>query len=158
MNYPRVTKFTWPHWSFIGLPPPCRVNRKREKMFFSCFNVQLKINIQTKPKKLQNSQRWVRDLVKVSSNKVIFLYFLHFMSSLNMGKLKGVYKTFLNTKVKFLHICHNNSSFKNGIKKTAWTFLKHKLIRASYGERLQINWVTRTGWKLEIWNPGEFQL
>lgn len=48
---------------------------------------------------------------------MIFLYFLHFMSFLNVGKLKGVYKTFLNTKVKFLHSCHNNSSFKKMLLK-----------------------------------------
>ena len=43
----------------------------------------------------------------ISSN---FVKLDHFMSFLNVGKLKGVYKTFLNTKVKFLHSFHNNSS------------------------------------------------
>lgn len=81
---------------------------------------------------------------------------------LECGQLEGVYKIFLNTKVKFLYSCHNNSSLNKWFfLKTAWIFHKHKWITLTLGKILQINQVT-TGQdenlKSEIWNSREFQL
>lgn len=49
------------------------------------------------------------DLVKVASNKVNFLPLPGFCVFPECKQQEGVYKIFLNTEVKFLHSCHNNS-------------------------------------------------
>lgn len=60
------------------------------------------------------------DLVKVLFNKVIFLAFPGFCVFPECEQMKGI---FLNTKVKFLHSCHSNSSLNKCYLKTARTFM-----------------------------------
>lgn len=74
------------------------------------------------------------------------------------GQLKGV---FLNTKLKLLHSCHNNSSLNKWyFKKIAWMFHVHKWIIATvkrYWKLIEWPWGQDKNLKFEIQEKSSYE-